>query len=249
MKKYWKQIRPILPLVLIMAAIMIGLGILVTWLTPGGLSDRSFYLNIGATLIGLGVSIIVISFLLPTLLDMLSLRRIRAVEERLLDRFEEALISWAINFSMLMKCPDNLLRQLHPAMFGLPDKPFTERLPRDFEPELVKWFNGLRLAEAQQSYVGFKPQEWQTVIMNIWGLKWRMEYFRQQFLPISTSLPEISELSFKLIELLDNLSIIPTTDQPFKQNMTPVLCHEISIIGERLLQLLNDTREILAKTR
>ena len=249
LKEFWKQVRPILPLVLIIAAIMVGLGIVVAWLVPAGLYDRSFYLNIGATLIGLRISIVVVSFLLPTLLDMISLRRLRALQEKLLVQFEEVLVSWAINFCILMKCPENLLRRLHPAMFGLPDKPLIERLPRDIETELEKWFVGLRLAETQQHYAGFEPKQWQVVIMNIEGLKWRLEYFKQQFLPISVSLHEMPGLSFKLIELLDRLSIIPPVDQPFKQNMTPVMCHEISFIGEGLLNLLNNTRNILGKTR
>lgn len=235
---------------LIIAAIMVVLGIvIVAWLVPAGLYDKSFYLNIGATLIGLGVSIVVVSFLLPTLLDMISLRRLRALQEKLLSQFEEVLVSWAINFCILMKCPETLLRCLHPAMFGLPDKPLIERLPRDIETELEKWFVGLRLAETQQHYAGFDPKQWQVVIMNIEGLKWRLEYFKQQFLTISVSLHEIRGLSFKLIELLDRLSIIPPVDQPFKQNIAPFMCHEISFIGEGLLNLLSNTRNILGKTR
>lgn len=235
---------------LIIAAIMVVLGIvIVAWLVPAGLYDKSFYLNIGATLIGLGVSIVVVSFLLPTLLDMISLRRLRALQEKLLSQFEEELVSWAINFCILMKCPENLLRRLHPAMCGLPDKPLIERLPRDIETELEKWFVGLRLAETQQHYAGFDPKQWQVVIMNIEGLKWRLEYFKQQFLTISVSLHEIPGLSFKLIELLDRLSIIPPVDQPFKQNIAPFMCHAISFIGEGLLNLLNNTRNILGKTR
>jgi len=249
-KKYWKQVHPLLPIVLPIAAIIIGLGIFITWLVPGGLHDTSFYLNIGASLVVLGVSIVIVSFLLPTLLDIITLRRTRVVQERLVDRLEQALIQWIIVLCQLMRCPDNLLKTLHPSLFGLPDKPIPERLPEEIEPELMKWFIDLRSVEVQKNYADLTPQQWQTLIMNIsWGLRSRMDYFRQQLLPISVSLPELSELSFKLIELLDDLNIIPPADQPFKQNIMPVMCHDVSIIGERLLRLLKDTREILGKTR
>lgn len=249
MKELWKQVRPILPIVLAIATIMVGLGILSAWIVPGGLHDRSFYLNIGATLFGLGISILVVSFLLPTLLDMISSRRLRSLQQKLLSQFEEVLVSWIINFCILMKCPENLLRRLHPAMFGPPDKPLIERLPRDIETELRNWFVGLRSAGAQQHYTDFEPKQWQVVIMNISGLKWRLGYFKEQLLPISVSLQEIPGLSFKVVELLDRLSVIPPVDQPLKQDIRPVMCHDASFIGEGLLDLLNDTRNILGKTR
>ena len=250
MRKYWKQVYPLLPILLPIAAIIIGLGIFITRLVPEGLHDKSFYLNIGASLIVLGVSIVIVSFLLPTLLDMITLRRIRVVQERLVDRLEQALIQWIIVLCQLMRCPDNLLKVLHPSLFGLPDKPILERLPKEIEPELMNWFKNLQSAEVQKNYANFTPQQWQELIMNIsWGLRGRMDYLRQQLLPISVSLPELSELAFKLIELLDELRIVPPADQPFKQNIMPVMCHDVSIIGERLLQLLKDTREILYKTR
>ena len=249
LKKYWKQIRPILPAVSIVTAVVIVLGIVLICIAPGELQDKynSLCLDIGTTLIGLGISIVIASFLLPTIIDMISMRRIRVVQERLLSQLEERLISWTICFCQLMKCPENLLRILHPAMYGLPDKPMSERLPRKLEPELKKWFISLRSAETEKYYANFKPQEWQIVTGNIGGCKETMEYFQQQLLPISTSLSQTSELSFKLIKFL-NEPILFSPYLPFVANKSSLICSQISIIGESLLDMLNDTRELMGKT-
>lgn len=99
--------------------------------------------------------------------------KIVVLGERLLGEFEGVLVSWIYNFSVLMRCPQTL---------------FVKGLPGNIEAELSYWFASLQSTEAQQQYADFDPKQWQVVIGNISGLKWRLEYFKERFLHISVLL-------------------------------------------------------------
>jgi len=171
-----------------------------------------------------------------------------ALGKKVLTQFEEVLVSMVINFCILVKAPRNLMVRLHPAMFGLPDKPLVERLPRDIEQDARNWFVSL-WSEQEKWCVDLEPKDWQIVIMNISGLNWRLGYFREQLLPISVLLDGVPALSFKLVELLDRLTVTPSVSQPLAQDIRPFMLHEVSAIGQGLLDLLADTRRLLEELR
>lgn len=243
-----KEIRPILPWVIGISLGMIVIGYLITRLFFRDLMD-TFYINVTAGIVVTGIGIVVVSFLLPTIINRISFRRTREVQEKLLIQLEGFLIQWLINFCSLADGPEEFLRQLHPAKYGLPDTPIKGRLTKEMEPGLREWFSKLTIPETAKRYDNFTPQQWQTIILNIQGYQWRIEYFKEQFGSLSATLPDIIEIASKLIQILDDLSFPIPINQPFKQNVAPIVLHQISVQGGSMFSLLDCTRDILKRIR
>ncbi|MFC1951907.1 hypothetical protein ACFLYI_02550 [Chloroflexota bacterium] len=243
-----KEIRPILPLVLSISLTLVAIGFLTTIFFLYD-SMEAFYVNITAGMVVTGIGIVIVSFLLPTMLNRISLRRARALQEDLLIQLEGFLIQWLINFCSLAEGPEKILRQLHPAKYKLPETPIKERLTREMEPELRQWFAELVLPETVNRYRSFKPEQWQTILLNFQGYQGRIGYFKEQFGSLSASLPDITEIKFKLIIILDELNFPISLNQPFKQDLGPVMLHLISIQGEKMFSMLDCTRNILKNIR
>ena len=199
---------------------------------------KSFYINLSAGLVVTGIGIIVVSLFVPAIINSISFRKVREVQENLLKEFEKVLLSWICNFSILLKCPEEFYKP--------PTK--DEKETKEIKPELKEWF--VQLGRPGAPSINLKPEQWQVVIANIEGLKWRMTYFKEQLTPLLGSLPEISRILFELNALLDELKIGIPLNQPYVQpNIGSFIQHVVSTRTEHLFKLINYTWEVTGKDK